>query len=126
MEYCYIKGVDIEGEEFETYPFVVTINSNGINKANLFYDSKKQKSNVFNMIQSIIEDLKKCFVDVNLDAEGLIEGVHVEHDLAAFFDGIEWHDYLNNVIAKNLMKFLVNTGWELMDREGYWFKRIKG
>lgn len=133
-EYCRLYNIDFLSFSYQGLQIFITshlsdpgfLYMNGTTQVCVCFkpESLKDKNlSFFDKVQDSISLINKIFPTFIINIPDSIIEYFPNQEASRIIEGNDWYHNYEDIIATKFIAFLLNSGWELMDREGYWFKR---
>jgi hypothetical protein len=140
-EYCIVYGIDLfdkklrekqGGDEkkilvnFSDCPQIVYISEIKLQRVSFIpVNWRDKKTNLVDKINEVVGLIKKIFPDFMIDKKLAIADFFPDiKDISFELEKRDWNIRYEKALATLTIRYLLSTGWELMDRDGMWFKRV--
>jgi hypothetical protein len=139
-EYCIVYGIDFFDKQsrakrdvddkkisiiLSDCPQIVYISEIKLQRVSFTpVNWRDKKTNLVDKINEVVGLIKKIFPDFMIDKKLAIADFFPDiKDISFELEKRDWNIRYEKALATLTIRYLLSTGWELMDRDGLWFKR---
>ena len=139
-EYCGIFGISFDHTRIMTDDFthLIVLSPCGYRYIRMSRDvinSSEKGKRIYLTLERIVMQIKD-FISINMDLNEIIDmpflktyggsyadELRYDENFKKFTDQLDWEHKIGGRVLELLLSKLIYQGWELMDHDGYWFKK---